>query len=99
MPVVHSEGTMTRAELRAMGERALDEGELLGCPNLLYVPTIDYDPEEGARRDGGGYDEGTWLAVDHDPCPGCTESHVSSCHNKGKAFDKPRRLLIVKTAQ
>ena len=34
-----------------------------------------------------------WLARLKDPCPSCK---YFGCHNKGKEFDEPERLIILK---
>lgn len=88
---------MTRAQLRVMGYRALRHGKALSCPNLLFVYTHD-KPRLGGR-DLYSYEEGTWLAVNRDPCPRCKIAHLRSCHNRGRPFDEHRRLVIVKEKQ
>jgi len=34
-----------------------------------------------------------WIALNKDPCPNCDNI---ACHNQGKKFGEPDRLIIVK---
>jgi len=38
-----------------------------------------------------------WMALDYEPCP-TKECKMYGCHNYGRAFDQPKRLVIIDSA-
>lgn len=81
---------MTRAQVRARGVAVWGEANELVCPRLRFIHTReDWNPR--ARN----CDEGTWVAINRDPCPKCDEERCPKCHNRGKPFDQSGRLVVL----
>jgi hypothetical protein len=62
-----------------------EKAEKLACRNLRAID-VYIKKEADYRTD--------WITKEIDPCPTCDT--MNPCHNKGKSFDEPHRLVIEK---
>lgn len=85
---------MTRYELKSLGPRAWEKGVELTCPYLRFVDTYDEPLPPTRHNPWPRPREGTWLAQDRDPCPGCKVNWLRSCHNRGKPQAEKRFLIV-----